>query len=75
VEHDAPAEQVERLQAILRADAKALATPVGLPDDDDALQADVDLWKALVVYKIEQVKKLVRAETRAKQLDTKRKQP
>jgi serine/threonine-protein kinase len=75
LEHDAPAEQVERLQAILRTDAKALATPVGLPDDDDALQADVDLWKALVVHKIELVKKLVSADTRARQLETKRKQP
>jgi serine/threonine-protein kinase len=75
MEQTEPAEQLERLQAIMQTETKTLAAPVGLPDDDDTLQADVDLWKALIALKIEQVRQLARADTRAKQLDTKRRQP
>lgn len=75
LEPDDPREQLTRLKAILVADSKTLATPVGLPADNDDLQADVDLWKALVATKIEQVGRLASADRRAQQLDTTPRKP
>jgi hypothetical protein len=75
LEPDDANEQLSRLRAILVADSKALATPVGLPADEDDLQADLDLWKALVATKIEQVERLASADRRAEQLDATRRKP
>lgn len=75
LEPDDPLEKLTRLNAILTANPKTLATPVGLPADDDDLQADLDLWKALVTVKIDQVKQLASADQRAEQLDTPRRKP
>jgi serine/threonine-protein kinase len=75
LEPDDAAEKLSRLRAILVADSKALATPVGLPADEDELQADLDLWKALVATKIKQVERLASADRRAEQLDATRRKP
>jgi serine/threonine-protein kinase len=75
LEPDDANEQLSRLRAILVADSKALATPVGLPADEDDLQADLDLWKALIATKIEQVERLASADRRAQQLDATRRKP
>ena len=75
LEPDDPLEQLTRLKAILITDSKTLAAPVGLPADDDDLQADVDLWKLLVTTKIEQVELLASADRRAQQLDSQRGKP
>jgi eukaryotic-like serine/threonine-protein kinase len=75
LEPDDSLEQLTRLEAILVANPKTLATPVGLPADDDDLQANLDLWKALVTVKIDQMKQLASADQRAEQLDTQRRKP
>ncbi len=75
LEPDDPIEQLTRLEAILTANSKTLATPVGLPADNDDLQADLDLWKALIAVKIDQVRQLASADQRAKQLDAPRRKP
>ncbi len=75
LEPDDPVEQLTRLEAILVASPKVLATPVGLPADDDELQANLDLWKALISVKIDQVKQLASADRRAQQLDATRRKP
>ena len=75
LEPDDPDEQLTRLTAILVANPKTLATPVGLPADDDDLQANLDLWKALIAVKIDQVKQLASADQRAEQLDAPRRKP
>lgn len=75
LEPDDPVEQLTRLEAILVASPKVLATPVGLPADDDELQANLDLWRALISVKIDQVKQLASADRRAQQLDATRRKP
>lgn len=75
LESDDPHEQLTRLKAILDAEPKTLTTPVGLPAADDDLQGNLELWKALIMVKIDQVRQLASADQRAKQLDAPRGKP